>query len=167
MNAAGLIATLGGVGHLRPAPGTWGSLAALPLAWALHGLGGFWAVALATLAISAAGWWAVGVATAGTAEKDPSEIVIDEVAGMFVALWPVSFGAQFAGAGFLDLWPGIVTAFLAFRLFDIWKPGPVGWADRQEGPMGVMADDLIAGWLAALVVAVFAVVAHLLLIPSP
>jgi phosphatidylglycerophosphatase A len=68
--------------------------------------------------------------------------------------------------GFLDLWPGIVTAFLAFRLFDIWKPGPVGWADRQQGALGVMADDLIAGWLAALVVAVFAVVAHLVLIPT-
>jgi phosphatidylglycerophosphatase A len=167
MNAARMIATLGGVGLLRPAPGTWGSFAALPLAWAVHAAGGFWAVALATLALCALGWWAVGVATEGAAEKDPAEIVIDEVAGMFVALWPVSFGADFAGVGFLDLWPGIVTAFLAFRLFDIWKPGPVGWADRQPGAMGVMADDLIAGWLAALVVAVYAVVAHLVLIPGP
>jgi nicotinamide-nucleotide amidase len=106
-----------------------------------------------------------GARIAGSADKDPSEIVIDEVAGQFVALWPVSFGAEFAGVGFLDLWPGIVTAFLAFRLFDIWKPGPVGWADRQEGALGVMADDLIAGWLAALVVAVFAVVAHLIADP--
>jgi len=161
-----LIATFGGVGDLRPVPGTWGSAAALPLAWAVHALGGFWLFALATFAIAAIGWWAVTREIEGSADKDPSEIVIDEVAGMFVALWPVSYGAMFAGVSSLDLWPGIVTAFLAFRLFDIWKPGPVGWADRQEGAMGVMADDLIAGWLAALVVAVFAVVAHLVLIPA-
>ena len=74
---------------------------------------------------------------------------------------PVSLGAQIAGADFWALWPGVLTAFLAFRLFDIWKPGPVGWADRQPGAFGVMADDLIAGWLAALIVVVFAVVAHL------
>jgi phosphatidylglycerophosphatase A len=113
-------------------------------AWRVLGL------ALGTLAITVIGWWAVERELAGSADKDPSEIVIDEVAGQFIALWPVSLGAAFAGVGVLDLWPGIVTAFLAFRLFDIWKPGPVGWADRQEGALGVMADDLIAGWLAAL-----------------
>jgi 2-C-methyl-D-erythritol 2,4-cyclodiphosphate synthase len=54
-----LIATFGGVGDLRPAPGTWGSAAALPLAWAVHTLGGFWAFAIATFVIAAIGWWAV------------------------------------------------------------------------------------------------------------
>jgi phosphatidylglycerophosphatase A len=162
-----MIATLAGIGYLRPASGTWGSLAALPLAWALHQIGGFWLLAAATLAVAAIGWWAVAREIAGSDIKDPSEIVIDEVAGQWIALWPVSFGAVFAGAEVLALWPGIVTAFLAFRLFDIWKPGPVGWADRQDGAMGVMADDLIAGWLAALVVAVAAVVAHLPVIAAP
>ncbi|NKX46435.1 phosphatidylglycerophosphatase A [Roseicyclus persicicus] len=155
------LTTLGPVGHLKPAPGTWGSAAAVPLAWGLHALGGFPLLLLATLAVTAAGWWAVREATKGSADKDPSEIVIDEVAGQWVALWPVSLGAQVAGAEFWALWPGVLTAFLAFRLFDIWKPGPVGWADRQPGATGVMADDLIAGWLAAMVVAVFAVIAHL------
>jgi phosphatidylglycerophosphatase A len=162
-----MIATLAGIGYLRPASGTWGSLAALPLAWALHQIGGFWLLAAATLAVAAIGWWAVAREIAESDIKDPSEIVIDEVAGQWIALWPVSFGAVFAGAEVLALWPGIVTAFLAFRLFDIWKPGPVGWADRQDGAMGVMADDLIAGWLAALVVAVAAVVAHLPVIAAP
>jgi len=153
--------TLGPIGHLRPAPGTWGSAAAIPLAWGLHELGGFWLLLVATLAVSALGWWAVGEATKHSADKDPSEIIIDEVAGQWIALLPVSLGAQIAGADFWALWPGVLTAFLAFRLFDIWKPGPVGWADRQPGAFGVMADDLIAGWLAALIVVVFAVVAHL------
>ena len=149
------------LGHLRPAPGTWASAAAIPLAWALHVAGGFPALLLATLAVTWLGWWAVAEATRDRADKDPAEIVIDEVAGQWIALWPVSLGAQLAGAGFWALWPGVLAAFLAFRLFDIWKPGPVGWADRQAGAFGVMADDVIAGWLAALVVAVLAAVAHL------
>lgn len=155
------VCTLGPIGHLRPAPGTWGSAAAVLLAWGLHLLGGFWLLLAATLAVTAFGWWAVGKATEGSADKDPSEIIIDEVAGQWIALWPVSLGAQMAGADFWALWPGVVTAFLAFRLFDILKPGPVGWADRQPGALGVMADDVIAGWMAALVVAVLAFIAHL------
>ena len=155
------VCTLGPVGHLRPGPGTWGSAAAVLLGWGLHVLGGFWLLLAATLAVTALGWWAVAQATRDSADKDPSEIVIDEVAGQWVALWPVSLGAQMAGAEFWALWPGVVTAFVAFRAFDILKPGPVGWADRQPGALGVMADDLIAGWLAALVVAVLAFLAHL------
>jgi phosphatidylglycerophosphatase A len=155
------IATLGPIGHLRPAPGTWGSAAAVAMAWGLHAAGGFALVLAATLAVTALGWWAVRAATEGQADDDPEEIVIDEVAGQWIALWPVSLGATLAGADFWALWPGVVTAFVAFRLFDILKPGPVGWADRQKGAFGVMADDLIAGWLTAMVVAVFAVIAHL------
>ena len=159
-----LITTLGGVGYLRPAPGTWGSLAALPLAWALHTLGGFALFLGATLVVTGLGFWAVSREVAHDAHDDPSEIVIDEVAGQWVALWPVSLGAQVAGADVLALYPGIIAAILVFRLFDIWKPGPVGWADRQQGALGVMADDVIAGWMAALVVAVLAALAHLVLL---
>lgn len=159
-----LINSLFGIGHLRPAPGTWGSLAALPLAAGLHGLGGFGALFLATLVVAGVGIWTIGAELGPDTHDDPSHIVIDEVAGQWVALWPVSLGAVMAGVGFLDLWPGIVTAFLAFRLFDIWKPAPVAWADRQAGAVFVMLDDVIAGWLAALVVAVLAAVAHLWLI---
>jgi phosphatidylglycerophosphatase A len=155
------LCTLGPVGHLRPAAGTWGSAAAIVLAWGLHLMGGFWLLLAATLAVTALGWWAVAEATRGSADKDPSEIIIDEVAGQWIALLPVSLGAQMAGADFWALWPGVVTAFVAFRLFDIWKPGPVGWADRQEGAFGVMADDVIAGWMAALIVVVLAAIAHL------
>ena len=155
-----LIATVFHIGHMRHAPGTWGSAAALPMAWGLHALGGFWLFLVATFAVTAAGYWATAAATAGSDDKDPSEIVIDEVAGQWVALWPVSAGAMISGVSFLTLWPGILAAFVAFRAFDILKPGPVGWADRQPGAFGVMADDIIAGWLAALVVAALAVVAH-------
>lgn len=158
------IATVFGVGRLRPAPGTWGSLAALPLAWALHELGGFWLLAMATIAVFALGSWAIETEIRSGAEDDPSEFVIDEVAGQWIALWPVSYGAIFADVSILALWPGILTAFIAFRLFDIWKPAPVAWADAKRGGVWVIMDDVIAGWLAALVVAILAAIAHLWLI---
>ncbi len=156
-----LVATAFGIGRLPGAPGTWGSAAAIPVAWVLHGLAGFPGLALATLAAFAVGWWATARATAGSADKDPSEIVIDEVVGQWIALWPLSAGLWHAGADpWVFPWPGWVGAFLMFRLFDIWKPGPVGWADRRHGPLGVMLDDVVAGILAAIVVATAAGVAH-------
>ena len=161
MRPSRLIATFGGVGLIRPAPGTWGSAAALPLGWVLHGLGGFPLLALATLAVAALGWWAARAEEAATGSHDESAIVIDEVAGQWIALWPLSLGLNHAGVDpWLFPWPGWLGAFLAFRLFDIWKPGPIGWADRQPGATGVMLDDLIAGVAAALTVAVAAFIAH-------
>lgn len=166
MSAARVIARVTalwfGAGLLRPGPGTWGSLAALPFAWALHQIGGFWLLAAATVGLFFLGLWAAGRLT-GPENPDPSEIVVDEVVGMWIALWPVSFGAMMMGADITRLWPGWVTAFLAFRLFDIWKPGPVGWADRRHGPLGLMLDDVIAGVLAALVVMALAAFSHLVL----
>ncbi|MBL9058772.1 MAG: phosphatidylglycerophosphatase A [Mangrovicoccus sp.] len=161
MRPSRMIATFGGVGLIRPAPGTWGSAAALPLGWVLHGLGGFALLALATLAVAALGWWAARAEEAATGSHDESAIVIDEVAGQWIALWPLSLGLNHAGVDpWLFPWPGWVGAFLAFRLFDIWKPGPIGWADRQPGATGVMLDDLIAGLAAAILVAFAAIIAH-------
>ncbi|RMD47102.1 MAG: phosphatidylglycerophosphatase A [Alphaproteobacteria bacterium] len=158
---AQVIATFGGVGLLPLAPGTWGSAAALPLGWLAHGLGGFALVALVTVVAFAAGWWATAEVTRGRAEQDPGEIVIDEVAGQLVALWPLSLGLTVMGApAWLFPWPGWVGGFVMFRLFDILKPGPVRRADRMHTPLGVMLDDLVAGALAAVVVTAAAAVAH-------
>lgn len=156
MRLSRAIATFGYVGLMRPAPGTWGSLAALPIAWALHLAGGPVALLGATLLVVAVGWWAV----TGEGGGDESEYVIDEVAGQWIALLPVSVGAAHAGADILALWPGWVVAFVAFRLFDVWKPGPIGWADRQRGPKGVMLDDILAGIAAAVCVVAGAAIAH-------
>ncbi len=160
MRPTRLLTTFFGAGLLRPAPGTWGSFAALPAAWVLHMLGGFWALALGTALVFLIGWWATIQETRGLADPDLSEIVIDEVAGQWLALWPVSLGAVMMGVPVTALWPGWIVAFLAFRAFDIWKPGPVGMADRMHTPLGVMLDDIIAGGLAAMVVALAALVAH-------
>ncbi len=154
------ITTVCGVGLLRPAPGTWGSLAGLGLGVLVHMLGGAVLLVLGTVVVTLVGYFAV-LAEVGTSSEDPSEIVIDEVAGQWVALWPVSVGASMTGSDILALYPGLIVAFVAFRAFDILKPGPVGWADRQHGAFGIMADDVIAGWLAAMIVALAAVLGHL------
>ncbi|MDQ2088761.1 phosphatidylglycerophosphatase A family protein [Marimonas arenosa] len=158
-----LIATFFYTGYLKPLSGTWGSAAAVVAAFLLYLLGGWLLVAILIPIAFVAGLWATARETAGKDNHDPSEIVIDEVAGQWIALLPVLIGASHAGytgPDALALWPGWVTAFLAFRFFDILKPGPIGWADRQKGPIGVMLDDILAGIAAALVVGVFAYAAH-------
>ena len=157
-----LITSFFGAGLLPKAPGTWGSLAAIPAAWVIHGLSGPIGLAIATIVVFMLGWWATAQFTKGSDNHDPGEIVIDEVAGMFIALLPLSYGMWFVTA---EPWtfpyPGWVTAFLAFRLFDIWKPWPVSWADNLHTPLGVMLDDVIAGFIAGGVVIALAVIAHL------
>ena len=160
MKLAQLIGTVCGVGYLRPAPGTWGSLAALPMVWLLHVSGGFPLLVIATLAVFAGGFWATRVMTAGKDDHDPSQIVIDEVAGQFIALWAISYPSWAYDIEITALWPGWLAGFVLFRLFDITKLGPVGWADRRRDPMGVMLDDVIAGGFAAIGVVILAGLFH-------
>ncbi len=161
MTPTRLITTFLGAGLLRPAPGTWGTAAAIPVGYLLHVVGGFPLLVAATLLVFFVGWWATAVETRGKDDHDPSEIVIDEAVGVWIALWPLSGGLWHAG---VDPWvfpyPGWIGAFLMFRLFDIWKPWPVSWADRKSTPLGVMLDDVIAGVMAALVVSVAAFISH-------
>ena len=157
-----IIATFFFIGHLRPAPGTWGSLAALPAALILYSLGGPYTVVAGIAVAYAAGLWATVQETVGKDNHDPSEIVIDEVCGQWIALLPVAIGAHMVGVPFTALWPGWIAAFALFRLFDTTKWGPIGWADRMHGPTGVMLDDVIAGIFAAIGVCLLAAAAHLL-----
>lgn len=133
------LASLCGAGFLRPAPGTWGSALALVPGAALLALAGPAAVAAGAVLLAALGWWAVARELPRSDEPDPGWIVIDEAAGMWLAL------VGLPGFG----WLGAAAAFVLFRLLDVAKPGPVGWADRRGGVAGVMLDDLIAGALAA------------------
>ena len=155
-----MIATVFGIGYLRPAPGTWGSLAAVFLAWGLVAAGGWPLLVVAILVSIVAGYVASERYAEEARNADPSEVVIDELAGQWIALLPVAIGISHAGSGFWALWPGVLTAFLAFRLFDIWKPGPIGWADRRGDPVGLMLDDILAGIAAAVVVMIGAGLAH-------
>lgn len=152
-----------GVGFLRPAPGTWGSFAALILAFAILEVAGPWAFAAAVAAAVVAAFWSIAALVrelGSPGPHDPAWVVIDEVAGQGIALLPVAFGAAMSDAAPTDLWPGWVAAFLLFRLFDVWKPGPVGWADRRPGVAGVVLDDVFAGIMAAVGVILLAGLAH-------
>jgi phosphatidylglycerophosphatase A len=142
-----LLATWFGAGLLPWAPGTWGSLAALPFGWLLFRYAGPFGLLAATAAVFATGLWAAQAYEKVAAVKDPGAIVIDEVAGQWLALVPA--GIIQGGLSLM----GILLAFLCFRVFDVAKPWPVGWADRHlKGAFGIMADDIIAGIYAAAVV---------------
>lgn len=142
-NLANLIATLGGVGHVRLAPGTLASAVAAVAAYVLA-QASVLAVAAALVLALAAGFWAVGVYLDGTKSSDPGEVVIDEVCGQWLALLFAPVDPVFYAVG-----------FLAFRFFDIAKPWPISWAERHfKGAMGVMADDVLAGLAAGVVLVV-------------
>ena len=135
-----LLATMGGIGLIRVASGTWASLAALPLAWLLWLGGGEAAVAAGGIGFGLVGVWAAAQVCRG-GEPDSSAIVIDEVAGQLLAVAPI--------AGLPWAYP---LAFALFRLLDIAKPWPISWLDRElAGGWGVMLDDIAAGVVAAAV----------------
>ena len=162
MNGARLVTTFFGAGLLRPAPGTWGSAAAVIVGLAIDRLLGFPALVLATAIAIVVGLRAIAAETEGRDDKDPGEIVIDEVAGQWIALiFPASaFWYRGLETWAFDAWPGWVAAFLFFRLFDIWKPGPIGRADRRGDAPGVMYDDLWAGLFAGIATILAAGLAH-------
>ena len=140
-----LIATFFYIGHLRPAPGTWGSLAALLLGYVIVQTAGVLGLCMGIMITCIIGWWATAAQTKDKDDHDPSEIVIDEVAGQWIAILPI---AMWPHAYEISIWYWFL-AFAGFRMFDIIKPGLVGWADRQVSPIGVMLDDIIAGLMTA------------------
>lgn len=158
-----IIATFFYTGYLKPAPGTWGSLAGLIVAYPLLSWLGYWGLLVAIAVAYALGYWATIQETKGQTNHDPSEIVIDEVVGIWIALLPVASGAEMMGVPYTALWPGWIAAFALFRLFDIIKPWLVGWADRIDNATGVMLDDVIAGIFAAIGVIILAAAYHMVL----
>lgn len=135
-----LLATGFGVGRLPLAPASWASLlVALFLLYSARLE--FWAFGGVILCVFVVGVWAAGEAERSLG-RDASPIVIDEVAGMLLAVWGISLGAR----------PAVVLAiaFVLFRLLDVWKPFPIRQSQRLPGGWGVMVDDVLAGALANL-----------------
>ena len=128
------LATWFGAGSLPVAPGTWGSLAALPFAWAIASVFEPWALAVAAAALFPVGCWASAIYMRRTGKADPGPVVIDEVVGQWLTL-------AVAPAG----WLPYAIGFLLFRVADVLKPWPASWADRGvHGGLGVMLDDVFA-----------------------
>ena len=128
-----LIATGLGSGRVPIAPGTVGSLLALPLVALLWRAGGTSAVVTGTAIVIVLGFWSAGIAESHFGRRDPGAVVIDEIAGQMVSLL------------FLAPSPtSLATGFLLFRIFDILKPFPARRLESLPGASGIMADDLMA-----------------------
>lgn len=133
------IATWFGAGLLKPAPGTWGSIAALPFAWGIASLYGSLGLILGAVLLFAIGVWASTIYDRKTGGHDASEIVVDEVVGVWLTLAVIEPSVL-----------GYALGFVLFRIFDIIKPWPIRWADRRvSGGFGVMLDDVLAAGFAA------------------
>ena len=133
-----------GAGLMPKAPGTWGTLVAFPIFFLAHP-GGMIAVMAAAVLLFVLGIWASNVAGRSLGVSDHGGIVIDEIAAFLLVL--AFTPAQIA-------WWAI--AFLLFRLFDIWKPWPIRWADRSiKGGIGVMFDDVLAACFAIACILLF------------
>jgi phosphatidylglycerophosphatase A len=154
---ARLLATVGGLGDLLPAPGTTvGSLAGALLYWGTSRLWPqpVWALAIGGLAVLLpVSVWACGAEAARRGHADPGPVVLDEVAGQWLALAVVAL-AQSRSPGVRE----VVVAFLLFRLLDVAKPWPIRKLERLPGGWGIVADDFAAACLAgALTLGVLAV----------
>jgi len=137
-----VVATGAGAGLAPVAPGTAGAAVGVALFALLAGLGP-WLYALAVLALLSLGVRAADEAERAYRRKDDGRIVIDEVVGQLLALAPLSAPGLAAG------WLPVVTGFVAFRVFDVWKPPLARRAERLGGGAGVMLDDVVAGACAA------------------
>ena len=132
------IATWFGSGNAPIAPGTMGSLAALPVGYVIHSVFGGAVLAVMALVIFILGVWVSEIyMTLNNKLDDPKEIVIDEVAGQWLLLSVMP----------LNLY-GYVLGFILFRIFDILKPWPISWVDNNiKGGLGVMFDDILAAFM--------------------
>jgi phosphatidylglycerophosphatase A len=136
------LSTWFGTGLLPIAPGTFGTIAAVPLILALNILG-IWYSVIALILITAVAVWVSNVSQDLLDRKDPPEVVIDEVAGFLVTMF------------FLPhTWPALAMGFALFRFFDIIKPYPVKKIEGFRGGFGIVMDDLLAGFYANLCVRV-------------
>ena len=138
------IATLGGIGKLPFAPGTWGSATALILFIVLSHYVNMLIVGSIVILFSI---WICERASIGLDDKDHKSIVIDELAGMWIALYPAIFyDTRDERVVF------VILAFLLFRFFDILKPYPISYVDKNiKGGIGIVLDDIIAGFFAGLI----------------
>ena len=140
-----LFLTFGGAGLSKKAPGTAGTLASLPVGVAILFYFGMETLFMLTLAITVMGTLEINKYEKTTGMHDQQHIVIDEAAGMWLALMiAISTADTMTYPYAVAL--AIVLSFASFRLFDIWKPSTIGWIDREvKGGLGVMLDDVVAG----------------------
>ena len=135
-----------GVGFFKPAPGTWGSIAAVGLWWWLLSPLAMWLQLAIIGGYFFVSWWVSERVCQRYAIADAPQIVADEVAGMWLAL-------SIATLIVPQTWLGLVACLGLFRLLDIAKPSAIGWLDHNvKGGLGVMLDDMLAGLVSGIIV---------------
>ena len=140
-----LFLTFGGAGLSPKAPGTVGTLAALPVGIAILYYLGMETLFMLAIAITVIGIFEINKYEQTTGTHDQQHIVIDEAVGMWLALMIAISTAVTMTYPYAEVL-AVIFSFAAFRLFDIWKPSTIGWIDREvKGGMGVMMDDVLAG----------------------
>lgn len=144
-----------GVGYLPLMPGTFGSLVGVGIFLGLtqfaKGNALVAVVLVAVVAVTFAGIWAAARTEDLSNRKDPQKVVVDEVAGQLISLFPLTLFAQWSIVA-------VIISFILFRFFDIVKPYPAGKLEALEGGLGVMCDDLVAGVYAALITSIIVAV---------
>ena len=142
------LSTLGPIGKC-PAPGTMGSIVAAIAGVFIAAHWGLVALTVATVLVVAIGFPMANAHYRVTGQKDASEVIIDEVGGQWLAMLPIPVAPALTMK--YVIW--VAVAFALFRLFDIWKPGPIRQAEKlQPYATGVMADDIIAGAIAGAII---------------
>ena len=140
-NPVHLLAFGFGSGLAPKAPGTFGTLVAIPLVFLLQYYATLPTYLMVTVSASLGGLWICGYTAQALGVHDHPAIVWDEIAGYMIAMIALPF-----------TWFNVIAAFALFRFFDIYKPGPIGWCDKNlSGGAGIMVDDLLAGVASALV----------------
>ena len=140
-----LFLTFGGAGLSPKVPATVGTLASLPIGLFVLYMFGMETLFMLTLAITVIGIFEINKYEQKTGLHDQEHIVIDEVAGMWLALMIAISTAVTMTYPYAEILATLIS-FAAFRLFDIWKPSTIGWIDREvKGGFGVMLDDILAG----------------------
>jgi phosphatidylglycerophosphatase A len=137
-----IIATWFGCGMVPKAPGTMGSLGAIPL-YLLAARAGREGVGVAALAVTAIGIWAASAVARDLGKKDPQIVVVDEVAGVLITMLPMADVS----------WRATLIGFVLFRLFDVTKPWPIRRFEGLPGGWGIVMDDVVAGVFGACVMA--------------
>ena len=147
-----LILATCGVGYLPLMPGTYGSLVAvgifIGLTQRVKGNSLIAVVVIAIVVSTFAGIWAASRTEELSGRKDPGKVVVDEVAGQLISLFPLTLFAHWSTLA-------VIISFILFRFFDIVKPYPARRLEALKGGLGIMCDDLVAGVYGAVITAIF------------
>ena len=136
---------------MPPAPGTWGSVAGIILAYICLKHTNLLTFCFLLIFFILIGFWTTKKYIEQNSEKsDPSEVVIDEVIGQWIAILPIGYISQIEHPDTKNIWIFWFWAFVSFRFFDVVKLGLVGWADKLGGALGIILDDILAGVAAAI-----------------